>query len=156
MEPLPPGKIPPTVGLNIARARIDRSNLIFWDLGGARSLRSLWERYYGEAHGLLFVVDASDVARLEEAREVLQSLLQHQELTGIPLLVFANKQDAAGALSPHEVQARFGLEQADGSSQPQTVLGTSAIRGDGVEEGVRWMVETLLTSPRALALQSGG
>ena len=44
LEPLPPGKIPPTVGLNIGRVRIERSNLVFWDLGGARSLRSLWEK----------------------------------------------------------------------------------------------------------------
>ncbi len=155
MEPLPPGKIPPTVGLNIGRVCIDRANLVFWDVGGARSLRSLWERYYGEAHGLLFVVDSADSARLEEARDVLQQLLNNAELAGIPLLVFANKQDATGALTPHEVQARFGLQQADGSSQPQNVLGSTAIRGEGIEEGVRWLAETLRTSPRALALQAG-
>ena len=155
MEPLPPGKITPTIGLNIGKVSIDGANLVFWDVGGARSLRSLWERYYGEAHGLLFVVDAADTARLEEAREVLQQLLNNAELAGIPLLVLANKQDAAGALTPHEVQARFGLQHAEGSSQPQHVLGTTAIRGEGLDEGVRWLAETLRTSPRALALQTG-
>lgn len=155
LEPLPPNQIPPTVGLNIARCVIDRINLVFWDLGGQRSLRKLWEQYYGEAHGLLFVVDAADRERIDEARETLQQLLDNPELAGIPLLVFANKQDAAGALSAHEVQARFGLQQADGSSQPQNVLGSTAIRGEGIEEGVRWLVETLRSSPRALALQSG-
>jgi ADP-ribosylation factor related protein 1 len=64
MEPLPPGKITPTIGLNIGKVSIDGANLVFWDVGGARSLRSLWERYYGEAHGLLFVIDAADTARL--------------------------------------------------------------------------------------------
>lgn len=154
MEPLPAGKIPPTIGLNIGRVCIDRVNLLFWDLGGARSLRGLWEQYYGEAHGLVFVVDAADHGRIDEARDVLQQLLLNPELAGIPLLVFANKQDVAGALTPHEVQARFSLQQADGSSQPQNVLGATALQGEGIEEGVRWVVESLHSSPRALALQS--
>jgi ADP-ribosylation factor related protein 1 len=45
MEPLPPNRIPPTVGLNIGRVRVNRSSLIFWDVGGQRSLRTLWEKY---------------------------------------------------------------------------------------------------------------
>jgi ADP-ribosylation factor related protein 1 len=44
LEPLPPGKIPPTVGLNIGRMQVNRTKLIFWDLGGASSLRSLWSK----------------------------------------------------------------------------------------------------------------
>ena len=145
LEPLPPGKIPPTVGLNIGRVRADRANLIFWDLGGARSLRSLWEKYYNEAHGLLYVVDAADRARLDESRDVLQQLMNNADLQGIPLLVLANKQDAEGAATAHEVQERFGLQHAQGeggSSQPQNVLGVTAINGEGIEEGVRWLVES--------------
>jgi ADP-ribosylation factor related protein 1 len=154
LDPLPPAKIPPTVGLNIGRLRVDRAHLLFWDLGGARALRTLWEKYYNEAHGLCFVVDAADHERLDEARDVLQQLLSTAELAGIPLLVFANKLDAPGALRAEEVQERFGLHPArGGSSQPQNVMSASALSGEGVEGGVRWLVEALKASPRALALQ---
>ena len=44
MEALAPAKIPPTVGLNIGRMRINRTQITFWDLGGQSSLRSLWEK----------------------------------------------------------------------------------------------------------------
>ena len=44
VDPLPPGKIPPTVGLNIGRMRVNRKQLVFWDLGGSSALRSLWEK----------------------------------------------------------------------------------------------------------------
>ena len=44
LDPLPPGKIPPTVGLNIGRMQVSRCKLIFWDLGGTSALRSLWEK----------------------------------------------------------------------------------------------------------------
>ena len=44
VEPLPPGRIPPTVGLNIGRIRVQRQQLLFWDLGGGGSLRALWTK----------------------------------------------------------------------------------------------------------------
>ena len=49
-------------------------------------------RYYSEAHGLIFVVDAADPERLDEARAVLHQLLGHPDLSSIPLLLLANKQ----------------------------------------------------------------
>ena len=31
-------------------------------------MRSIWEKYYAEAHGMIFVIDSADVGRFEEAR----------------------------------------------------------------------------------------
>ena len=31
-------------------------------------MRSIWDKYYSDAHGVVFVIDAADVARIEEAR----------------------------------------------------------------------------------------
>lgn len=31
-------------------------------------MRSIWDKYYADAHGVIFVVDAADVARFEEAK----------------------------------------------------------------------------------------
>eukprot|EP00964_Phaeocystis_antarctica_P121593 scaffold85257_cov66-Phaeocystis_antarctica.AAC.2 len=151
---LPASKIPPTVGLNIGRMQVNRAKLILWDLGGQTSLRAIWEKYYAEAHGLIYVVDASDPDRFEESRAVLQQLLSHPDLTGIPLLVFANKQDAPGAVSPQEIEACFGLQHSLSSSQSRKVVGAAALTGDGIQESVAWLVESLHKSPRALALQT--
>lgn len=41
---------------------------MLWDLGGQIKMRSMWEKYYDEAHAIIFVVDSADVARLEEAK----------------------------------------------------------------------------------------
>lgn len=65
---IPLDKIPPTVGLNIGRMDVGKCRVIFWDLGGQVTLRSIWDKYYAEAHGLLFVVDSSDKARFGEVR----------------------------------------------------------------------------------------
>lgn len=42
-----------------------------WDLGGQENLRTLWESYYNDAHGIVFVVDSSDRKRLEECKRAL-------------------------------------------------------------------------------------
>lgn len=34
-------------------------------------MRSIWEKYYDSAHGVIFVVDSSDESRFTEARHVL-------------------------------------------------------------------------------------
>jgi len=43
--------------------------------------------------GLIFVVDSSDRARMEEAREELFGILESDEMRGVPVVVLANKQD---------------------------------------------------------------
>ncbi len=48
-----------------------RLRLNFWDLGGQKELESLWAKYFDEAHGLIFVVDASDRQRIENVRDAL-------------------------------------------------------------------------------------
>ena len=72
---LEPGQILPTVGLNIARFEVKNTPLVLWDLGGQLALRSIWERYYGEAHAVLFVVDAANVQRIDEAKAVMDKAL---------------------------------------------------------------------------------
>lgn len=50
--------------------------------------------------GLIFVVDSSDTARLEEARSELHKIINDREMKDALLLVFANKQDVQGRKFP--------------------------------------------------------
>jgi ADP-ribosylation factor related protein 1 len=56
-------KIPPTIGLNIAK--IDKSNAeyTFWDVGGQAVLRKIWNKYFTECNGIVFLIDGSDEIR---------------------------------------------------------------------------------------------
>jgi ADP-ribosylation factor related protein 1 len=38
----------------------------FWDLGGQEELQALWDKYYAECHGVVYVIDSSDPDRLQE------------------------------------------------------------------------------------------
>ena len=101
---IPPEKITPTIGLNISTVEISRCMVLFWDVSGQIKMRTIWQHYYADANGLIFVIDSTDMDRLEEARLALESVLEHPHIRKIPLLVLVNKQDLPGALSAADLQ----------------------------------------------------
>ena len=68
-------------------------------------------RYYQEAHGVVYVIDASDEARLRTSQESFEMMIRHHALDGVPLLVLANKVDLDGAMSTYN-EMHVGLPQA--------------------------------------------
>eukprot|EP00873_Tetraselmis_striata_P017538 jgi/Tetstr1/437802/TSEL_026443.t1 len=148
---LEPEKILPTVGLNVGRIEAHKAKLIFWDLGGQSGLRSIWDKYFEEAHAVVFLVDASAPDRFEESKAALERVLGSMDITGAPLLVLANKQDVPGCCSAEEVQDYYGVGRYD--SRPTRITGISAYTGEGIREGLFWLVEVIKKSPRAAMLR---
>jgi len=68
---LPPDRVVPTVGLNIGRIEDANAKLVFWDLGGQVGLRAIWEKYYEEAHAIMYVIDAATASSFEDAKSAL-------------------------------------------------------------------------------------
>ncbi|KAG7249516.1 hypothetical protein CRUP_008728, partial [Coryphaenoides rupestris] len=82
-----------------------------FDLGGGRRIRAIWKNYYAEAHGVVFVVDSSDAARVPETRDAIAEVLRHPRVAGKPVLVLANKQDREGALAEADIIESLALEK---------------------------------------------
>jgi ADP-ribosylation factor-like protein 3 len=77
-----------------------------WDIGGQSSIRPYWRNYFEHTNALVYVVDSADRRRVAECSQELASLLADEMLAGIPLLIFANKQDLLQALPADEVTCR--------------------------------------------------
>ncbi|XP_054960567.1 ADP-ribosylation factor-related protein 1 isoform X5 [Pan paniscus] len=86
-------KITTTVGLNIGTVDVGKARLMFWDLGGQEELQSLWDKYYAECHGVIYVIDSTDEERLAESKQAFEKVVTSEALCGVPVLVLANKQD---------------------------------------------------------------
>eukprot|EP00803_Ostreobium_quekettii_P008879 evm.model.scf_335EXC.5 EVM.evm.TU.scf_335EXC.5 scf_335EXC:31736-32752(+) len=150
---LEPDKIRPTVGLNVARVEEFGAKLMFWDLGGAAGLRTIWDKYFSESHAVIYVVDCSARERFEEAKMALERVLGARELDGAPVMVMANKQDMEGGAGVGEVAESFGLAGVGGGGRVR-VWPACALTGENVAECVAWLVEAARKSTRAGRLRS--
>ena len=54
-----------------------------FDMSGHDRHRPLWEHYYKDCHGIIFIIDSSDKLRLVVVKEELDMLLQHPDVAGI-------------------------------------------------------------------------
>ncbi|CAI9092191.1 OLC1v1027376C1 [Oldenlandia corymbosa var. corymbosa] len=152
LEGLPPDRIVPTVGLNIGRIEVSNTKLVFWDLGGQPGLRSIWEKYYEEAHAVVYVVDAACPSRFEDSKSALEKVLRHEDLQGAPLLILANKQDLAQAVTAEEVGRYLDLKKLD--ERVYTFQAVSGYDGTGIKESVDWLVDSMERSKRTETLRA--
>lgn len=82
-----PQDVAPTVGFSKVDLKQGKFEVTIFDLGGGKRIRGIWKNYYSESHGVVFVVDSSDVQRIQETRETMAEVLQHPRIAGKPVLV---------------------------------------------------------------------
>ncbi|GMT28846.1 hypothetical protein PFISCL1PPCAC_20143 [Pristionchus fissidentatus] len=128
----------PTIGFNVEEVVYGNLKLTMYDIGGSKLL---WKHYYTFAKALIFVVDASDIARLKESREALQEFLDKDEFKGVKLLFIANKQDIPGALTDKQLMEAFNLRAL--TDREWFVQSTTARTGEGIFEGLKWLQAAL-------------
>ncbi|TGZ81660.1 ARF/SAR superfamily [Ascodesmis nigricans] len=127
----------PTVGFNVETVTYKNVKFNVWDVGGQDKIRPLWRHYFSGTQGLIFVIDSNDRDRIEEARQELHRIMQDREMKDTLLLVFANKQDLPGAMSPTEVTDKLQLSKL--KDRVWYVVPSCATTGEGLFEGLGWL-----------------
>ncbi|KAK8049342.1 ADP-ribosylation factor-like protein 1 [Apiospora phragmitis] len=107
-------------------------------IGGQTSIRPYWRCYYANTAAVIFVVDSTDIERLQTASEELAAMLNEDELQDAALLVFANKQDQPGAKGAGEISEALRLGEL--RDRNWSIMACSAVDGSGVHEGMDWLV----------------
>uniref|UniRef100_A0AC35UEX2 ADP-ribosylation factor-like protein 2 n=1 Tax=Rhabditophanes sp. KR3021 TaxID=114890 RepID=A0AC35UEX2_9BILA len=133
--------ISPTLGFGIETFKYQGLTLNFWDVGGQKSLRPYWKGYFSDADGIIWVVDSSDVDRLEDCSKELMSLLQEDHLSHSSLLVLANKSDLPSASSAEEIEESLGLK--DLRTHKYGIYRTSAKTGDNLLDAIEWLCKDI-------------
>ncbi|KAI1318589.1 ADP-ribosylation factor, Arf Arf6 [Mortierella claussenii] len=131
----------PTVGFNVETVVYKNVKFNVWDVGGQDKIRPLWRHYYTGTQGLIFVIDSQDRDRIDEARQELHRIISDREMKDCLLLVFANKQDLPGAMTPAEVTERLQLQTM--RERPWYVHPSCATTGEGLFEGLNWMSQNV-------------
>nr|QXF29022.1 Arl2 [Vischeria sp. CAUP Q 202] len=135
--------ISPTLGFNIKTLEYRGYMLNVWDVGGQQTIRSYWRNYFEATDGLVWVVDSADRRRLDVCKKELHSLLQQEKLAGASVLIFANKQDLAGALSAEQIVAALDLRADQFENRHWSIVSCSAVTGEGLVQGIDWIVRDI-------------
>lgn len=141
-------RIASTVGLNVGKIDTNGVILNFWDLGGQKELQLLWDKYFLESHGLIWVVDSSDRGRLNESVEAFNNIIKNELLHNLPLLFVLNKQDIPNAMRPDEVVSAFRSSLDLIGDRRFLAIPTSALKGSGLNESIGWIGEQVKLSPK--------
>ncbi|CAO2187662.1 unnamed protein product [Urochloa humidicola] len=131
----------PTIGFNVETVQYNNIKFQVWDLGGQTSIRPYWRCYFPNTQAIIYVVDSSDTDRLVTAKEEFHAILEEDELKGAVVLVYANKQDLPGALDDAAITESLELHKI--KSRQWAIFKTSAIKGEGLFEGLDWLSNTL-------------
>ncbi len=139
-------------------------------MGGQDKVRPLWRTYSKGAEALIFVVDSSDRDSMEgkneyflncyrtkninyvfrtckEAKMELTQISKYSELSRLPILILANKQDLPGAFDVQELCRIFNLKELN-ISRICRIICACAITGDGLDEALECLYEIILKNQK--------
>ncbi|XP_029374325.1 ADP-ribosylation factor-like protein 13B isoform X1 [Echeneis naucrates] len=152
-----PNDVAPTVGFSKVDLKQGKFEVTIFDLGGGKRIRGIWKNYYSESHGVVFVVDSSDVQRIQETRETMAEVLQHPRIAGKPVLVLANKQDQEGALAEADIIENLSLEKLVNENkclcqiEPcSAVLGYGKKVDKSIKKGLNWLLSNIAKDYEAI------
>lgn len=107
------------------------------------SCRPYWRCYYSNTDAIIYVVDSADRDRIGISKDELLYMLREEELAGAILVVLANKQDMEGCMTVAEVHHALGLENL--KNRTFQIFKTSATKGEGLDQAMDWLSNTLQT-----------
>ena len=134
-------KTTPTIGSNVEELIYENVKFQAWDLGGQESTRSVWDVYYMNTDGVIYVIDSQDENNYEESKNQFHKVIKNSTLKNSTILIYANKQDLPGAKTIEQIIKDYQLDNIRNHSWK--IQPCSATRGEGLIEGLKWLSEQL-------------
>ncbi|KAI3386963.1 hypothetical protein SNEBB_010450 [Seison nebaliae] len=137
-------RIVPTLGFSTESFTTKLFSFTAFDMSGQSVYRSLWEKYYADVSGIVFVIDSTDGLRLSVAQDELNKMLTHANIAekNIPILFYGNKMDLPGANSPQYITEQMKLYEIN--DKPWRICASNALSGEGLSAGIDWLGNQIL------------
>uniref|UniRef100_A0A914YUP2 small monomeric GTPase n=1 Tax=Panagrolaimus superbus TaxID=310955 RepID=A0A914YUP2_9BILA len=141
----------PTYSSSSEELTLGNLTVTAFDLGGHEIIRRIWRDYFSNIDAIIFLIDATDYERIDEARGELLELITDEAISDIPILILGNKVDKSSAMDEKSLKENFGLEKlctgkglpvAEGI-RPMEVFMCSIFCRFGYGDGFRWLSKYL-------------
>lgn len=153
----------PTIGFNVEHAELcpggggcELISIDAWDVGGRDKLRPLWRHFYAEKNAVIFVIDSNDRERFPEVKDEIRKIYMEDQLSDLPMLIFANKQDLPHAARASELVEALELQTL---RQKWQIFESSCLKNQGIQEGMAWLVSAIhgvaVSTPRKTPKEVG-
>ncbi|KAK3601861.1 hypothetical protein CHS0354_041784 [Potamilus streckersoni] len=112
MDRLASGRLiqhPPTDQARSKELSLGNITFTAYDLGGHVQARRVWRDYFPAVDGIVFLVDAADSSRFQEASIELDSILHDETISHVPIVVLGNKNDKREAVEEENLSNILGL-----------------------------------------------
>lgn len=132
-------EVVPTVGYSVDTFNHGNISFRVFDMSGQGRYRKLWQEYYSDTTGIIFVIDSADKLRMVVAKDEFEQMLNHGAFKNrrVPVLILANKMDLDESLSASKVADLFELDKI--RDKPYYICGTNAKSGKGLTDGIDWL-----------------
>ncbi|MBI5206886.1 MAG: GTP-binding protein [Candidatus Firestonebacteria bacterium] len=142
-EPYVVTKKSTTVAMDFAKVKLkDTPQLFFFGTPGQKRFDFMWEILSYKMFGCIIMVDSHKFYEsFDDTRTILNYFI---DLSTVPIVVVANKQDLPNALSPHKIKQELSLPKR------VSVLPCIATEKDKVEEISRYLVNNIIASKKDL------
>lgn len=115
------------------------------DVGGHPSMRKIWKNFYMSTDAIIYMVDAANPSRFQEAREALENILNDASAKNIPIIILGNKIDLKSASSENDLVQNLGIQDALLKEKDRKVVlfMCSISKKMGYKEALLWLNEQL-------------
>ncbi len=123
-----------------------------YDVGGGEKIRGIWNNYYHEVHGVIYIVDsACTEAVFQETMSVATETLGHKYIQGKPLLVMSNKIDEPESRPIDYIRQELNITEYEQNFRriAATSIHPHKSKFEGrpdpkIDESLKWLIETTL------------
>ncbi|XP_012255306.2 ADP-ribosylation factor-like protein 16 [Athalia rosae] len=132
----------PTNGTNMFTIRNDNGHfeVVIRELGGV--VAPIWKHYFLRVRKIIYVVDTSNLCQISAAGVLLYSLLVEPRLQHVKIALVLAKMDLSYRQMRNEALLMLQLTRlCKEITQKITVIQTSAMTGEGLEELRQWIFD---------------
>ena len=139
----------PTISYNIEQLIYENIEFRFFDTSyGGGLLKPLWRNFFDHTDAIIFVIDGNNKESIHKpdylgltVKKEFNWVIEEAELLNKPILIFITKQDLKNTISKTDISKTLQLDSI--KNRQIFVQQCSARTGDGVFEGLDWIVEIL-------------